>query len=119
MALSELIIKACLGLMEEDLVEQIKENPCLQFFIDLNAFQSSATFDPSIMVWFRRRLPESEFNNCNEWIVRRRLASKGSPNQGSLMIDTKCPPIDIRQPTDLSLRNDARVSMMHERSPRN
>jgi hypothetical protein len=50
MALGALIIKARLGLMDEELVEQIKENPCLQFFIGLKAFQSSATFDPSIMV---------------------------------------------------------------------
>jgi len=50
MALGALIVKARLGLMDEELVEQIKENPCLQFFIGLKAFQSSATFDPSIMV---------------------------------------------------------------------
>ena len=50
MALGALIIKARLGLMDEELVEQIKENPCLQFFIGLKAFQYSATFDPSIMV---------------------------------------------------------------------
>jgi len=99
MALSELIIKACLGLMEEDLVEQIKENPCLQFFIDLKAFQSSATFDPSIMVWFRRRLPESEFNNCNEWIVPssagiQRIAQSGFTDDRHKMSANRYPATD-------------------------
>jgi IS5 family transposase len=59
MALGALIIKARLGLTDEELAEQIKENPYLQFFIGLEAFQYSAPFDPSMMVYFRKRLPES------------------------------------------------------------
>jgi len=34
-----LFIKARLGLTDEELVEQIKENPYLQFFIGLGAIQ--------------------------------------------------------------------------------
>jgi len=52
MALGALIIKARLRLTDEELVEQIKENPYLQFFIGLEAFQYSAPFDPSMMVYF-------------------------------------------------------------------
>jgi hypothetical protein len=62
MALGALIIKARLGLTDEELVEQIKENPYLQFFIGLEAFQYSAPFDPSMMVYFRKRLPEAVVN---------------------------------------------------------
>ena len=51
MALGALIIKARLGLTDEELVEQIKENPYLQFFIGLEGFQFSAPFDPSMMVY--------------------------------------------------------------------
>jgi hypothetical protein len=138
MALGALIIKARLGLTDEELVEQIKENPYLQFFIGLEAFQYSAPFDPSMMVYFRKRLPESVVNDCNERIVRNGLSvirSSGSqdeddnnssgggavssgdqhvsstqtpPNQGSLLIDATCVPADIRHPTDLSLLNEAR-----------
>lgn len=57
MALGALIIKACLGLTDEELVEQIKESPYLQLFIGLEAFQYSAPFDPLMMVYFRKRLP--------------------------------------------------------------
>ena len=70
MALGALIIKARLGLTDEELVEQLKENPYLQFFIGLEGFQYSAPFDPSMMVYFRKRLPESVVNDCNERIVR-------------------------------------------------
>ena len=69
MALGALIIKARMGLTDEELVEQIKENPYLQFFIGMEAFQYSAPFDPSMMVYFRKRLPESVVNECNERIV--------------------------------------------------
>jgi hypothetical protein len=73
MALGALIIKARLGLTDEELVEQIKENPYLQFFIGLEGYQYSAPFDPSMMVYFRKRLPESVVNDCNERIVRHGL----------------------------------------------
>ena len=70
MALGALIITARLGLADEELVDQIKENPYLQFFIGLEGLQTSAPFDPSIMVVFRKRLAESVGNDCNERIVR-------------------------------------------------
>jgi IS5 family transposase len=137
MALGALIIKARMGLTDEELVEQIKENPYLQFFIGLEAFQYSAPFDPSMMVYFRKRLPESVVNDCNERIVRHGMcvirssaaddhdddgdggatasaadqqigAATIQPNQGSLLIDATCAPADIRHPTDLSLLNEAR-----------
>lgn len=138
MALGALIVKARLGVTDEELVEQIKENPYLQFFIGLEGFQYSAPFDPSMMVYFRKRLPESVVNDCNERIVRHGLnvirssdsqdpgddnasgggsastadqprpLSQKQPNQGSLLIDATCAPVDIRHPTDLSLLNEAR-----------
>ena len=69
MALGALIIKARLGLTDEELVEQIKENPYLQFFIGLEACQCSAPFDPSMMVHFRKRLQKWVVNDCNKRIV--------------------------------------------------
>jgi len=135
MALGALIIKAHLSLTDEELVEQIKENLYLQFFIGLEAFQYSAPFDPSKMVYFRKWLPESVVNDCNETIVYHGLnvirsadseddgndsgmpssdrpaqpgSDKASSNQGSLLIDATCIPADIRYPTDLSLLNEAR-----------
>ena len=78
MAFGALIIKANLGLTDEKLVEQIEENPYLKFFIGLEGFQYSAPFDPSIMIYFRKRLPVSVVNDCNERIVRHSLESNPS-----------------------------------------
>ena len=59
MAHGEQIIKARLGLTDEELVEQIKENPYLQLFIGLKAFHDTAPFDPSMMMYFCKRQPEA------------------------------------------------------------
>ena len=140
MALGALIIKARLRLTDEELVEQIRENPHLQF-IGLKPFQDSAPFDPSMMVHFRKRLPEAVINDCNERIVRHGLAiiqadaaeepdddqdggstsggtqrvqsTNDEGNQGPLLIDASCAPADIRHPRDLSLL------MRRVKSPRN
>ena len=90
-----------------------------------------------MMVYFRKRLPEAVVNDCNERILKHGLKvirssdpqdpgddddsagstgssaqPKASPqkqtNQGSLLIDATCAPVDIRHPTDLSLLNEAR-----------
>ncbi len=55
MALGALIIQERLGFFDEELVEQIKENPYLQYFIGLPTFQKIASFDPLLMVHFRKR----------------------------------------------------------------
>ena len=73
MAHGALIIKASLELTDEELVEQIKENPYPQFFIGLEAFQYSAPLHPSMMVYFSKRLAEAVVNDCNERIVRHGL----------------------------------------------
>jgi transposase, IS5 family len=116
----------------------LKENPYLQFFIGLEAFQYSAPFDASMMVNLRKRLPVSDVNDCNERIVRHGLeaikqqqdddepsdsgsadgsgdataghsqSTEKSMNQGILLIGATCAPADIRYPTDLSLLNEAR-----------
>jgi IS5 family transposase len=71
--LGALIIKVRLGLTDEELVNQIKENPYLQFFNVPEGYQYSAPFDPSMMMYFRERLTESVVNDCNERIVQHGL----------------------------------------------
>jgi len=73
MTLGDLIIQARLGLTDEELVEQIKENPQLQLFIGLVAQQYSAPFNLGMMAYFRKRCPESMANDCSERIVRHGL----------------------------------------------
>lgn len=70
MALGTLIIKVRLGLTDKELVEQIKSNPYLQFFIGMEGFQYLAPSDPTMMVYFRKRLLEAVVDDCNKSIMR-------------------------------------------------
>lgn len=56
MALGSLIIKEKLGISDRETVEQIKENPYLQYFIGLNEYSNEAPFDSSLLVKFRERI---------------------------------------------------------------
>lgn len=47
MALGALIIKEKLGISDRETVEQIKENPYLQYFIGMSSYINEAPFDAS------------------------------------------------------------------------
>jgi len=68
-ALGSLIIQQRLGLSDRETVNQIMENPYLQYFIELPSFQEKAPFHHSLMTRFRKRLGPDIINEVNEWIV--------------------------------------------------
>jgi hypothetical protein len=123
MALGALIIKEKLGISERETVEQIRENPYLQYFIGESTYSSEAPFDPSLLVHFRERICADIVNKINQEIVRRiGEASTSSSekknteeqtnqpkNRVKLILDASCAPADISYPTDLGLLNQARI----------
>ena len=123
MALGALIIKQKLKVSDEETVEQIRENPYLQFFIGMEGFTTDVAFDASMMVYFRKRFGASTLNTINELLIldakqtadrddepKEPEEKKGPPNQGQLIVDASCVPQDIRYPTDLGVVNEARVA---------
>jgi hypothetical protein len=129
MALAALIIKEELGASDRACVEQITENPYLQYFCGLKAFITEPPFDASLFVHFRKRFPAdvlSQVNNAIAQKVREKQKPSGDPpppnanksdgdsgkkplnNQGQLLVDATCTPADITYPTDLKLLNKAR-----------
>ncbi len=50
-----LFIKERLGVSDRETVEQIKENPYLQYFLGLMEYQDTAPFDHSMLTHFRKR----------------------------------------------------------------
>jgi len=130
-ALGALIIKERCGFTDEETVEQLKENPYLQYFIGLKAYTNKAPFNPSTMVYFRSRIGLEMIEEINELIVtgdHKKLESNisdskidndkdvddngdddnGNNNEGKMIVDATCTPADIRYPTDLSLLNEGR-----------
>ena len=131
MALGALIIKEYLGTSDEETVEQIKENPYLQYFLGLSRYTNKAPFEASMFVHFRKRLNRELLGRINERIVLNRKQkeqstkaeeepaedqstaiaeskSESPQNQGKLILDATCAPADINYPTDLKLLNQAR-----------
>ena len=70
MALGALIIQEREGFSDRHLVQHITENPYLQYFIGLPAYQEEPPFDPSLLTHFRKRLGPDVINQVNEWIVQ-------------------------------------------------
>ena len=70
MALGALIIKEKLGVTDRETVEQIKENPYLQYFIGLSDYSKEAPFEPSMMVYFRKRIDKNLVNQVNKKMVK-------------------------------------------------
>ena len=71
MALASLIIKEKLGTSDIETVEQIRENPYLQYFIGLSSYSNDFPFDPSMLSHFRQRIGMDVVNQINQSMVSR------------------------------------------------
>lgn len=129
LALGSLIIQNRFQYSDRELVEQLAENPYLQYFIGLPGCQARAPFDASTLVWFRKRITIDILNEANEYMLEHKddggpmpPASSGGtdgdtsqkesgPNRGTLIIDATCAPVNIRYPQDISLLNEAREKL--------
>ncbi|MEM1254263.1 MAG: IS5 family transposase, partial [Cyanobacteria bacterium P01_H01_bin.21] len=130
MALGALIIKEKLGVSDRETIDQIRENPYLQYFLGLHEYSDQAPFDASMLVHFRKRIGLDLVSAVNESVVQTGMDSAPpSPqesisdtdddsdppdppsrgNQGQLIVDASCAPADIHYPTDLDLLNQARA----------
>ena len=67
-AFGAIFIKENDNLTDESTVAAIAENPYMQYFLGLTAFQAEPLFDPSLMVHFRKRFPVEEVAKINEYI---------------------------------------------------
>lgn len=129
MALGSLIIQNRFQYPDRELVEQITENPYLQYFIGLEGYQDTPPFDASTLVLFRKRITADMLNEANEYLLAHKdddhpkppssgkdmdencLPEEEAGNQGTLAIDATCAPTNIRYPQDISLLNEAREKL--------
>lgn len=129
MALGSLIIQNRFQYPDRELVEQITENPYLQYFIGLEGYQDTPPFDASTLVLFRKRITADMLNEANEYLLAHKdddhpkppssgkdmdencLPEEEAGNQGTLAIDATCAPANIRYPQDISLLNEAREKL--------
>ena len=118
LALGACIIQAEYGYSDEEVALQIQEAPYLQYFCGYGGYDDSKPpFDPSSMVYFRKRLTPEILGEINELILSKnkkddsdKLDDSDDGNGGTLIVDATCAPADIKYPQDASLLNQARES---------
>ena len=130
------IIQAEYGYSDAEITLQIQENPYLQYFCGYKEFDDSKPpFDPSMMVYFRKRLTPEIIGEINEMIIvtEQSKAMKSddkdiggkddendgndandnnddgnNKNSGTMIVDATCAPSQISYPQDVSLLDKAR-----------
>ena len=78
---SSLIIKEKLGTSDRETVEQIKENPYLQYFIGMSSYSNEAPFEASTMVDFRERIEMNLVKKINRKMVKNFIEKKESESE--------------------------------------
>lgn len=76
LVIGALIIKHQLKFSDEETIEQIKENPYLQYFVGYTEFSSTTPFDPSLFVKIRERLGKDKFDEFNQIIIEKAESKK-------------------------------------------
>jgi hypothetical protein len=132
-AIGALIIKHYKQMSDEETIQDIQENPYLQYFLGYSSYQFKPCFEPSLFVTIRRRLKASDIEAINELFIskfrelrsskrkRTRSVKRGrsskqkceqlmntEENRGKLIVDATVAPSNIKYPTDLDLLNDSR-----------
>ena len=67
-AFGAVFINAFCHLTDEGTVQELQENSYMQYFVGLHAFHAEPLFDPSMMVYFRKRFPVEEVAKINEYV---------------------------------------------------
>ncbi len=97
MALGALIIKEKLGISDRETVEQIKENPYLQYFVGMSSYSNETPFDASMLVNFRERISIELVNKVNQEMVKKMLEEASSSGTKKKQKKQKKKVIRIRQ----------------------
>ncbi|NCC85903.1 MAG: IS5 family transposase [Clostridia bacterium] len=118
LALGACIIQVEYGFSDEETAQMIQEHPYFQYFCGYSGYDDTKLpFDPSLMVYFRKRLTPEVLGQINEMILSAAQKDENHHddddhgnvgNSGTMIVDATCAPSNIRYPQDASLLNEAR-----------
>ena len=134
-ALGTLIIKEQLNLSDRETVQQIRENPYLQYFLGEKQYNYDISLDASSLTYFRKRFSSESLKSLNRRLISRYTEAdvikpeeggtgrkdeakktdeganggeEASKHCGTLIVDATCAPADIQFPTDVRLLHEGR-----------
>lgn len=116
---------------DRGVIEMIRENPYLQYFLGLEAFTYEQVMTPSLLVSIRKRIEVDVFESLTDDLIRKGLKLKAKAkqekvdtdtkdddndndpdphpgNKGKLQPDATVCDVDIEYPTDPDLLNESR-----------
>lgn len=113
LGLGACIIQAEYHFSDVEVTRMIQEHPYFQYFCGYKAYDDSKPpFDPSLMVYFRKRLTPEILGEINEMILAAQHADDDRDNDdsngGTMIVDATCAPSQIKYPQDTALLNKAR-----------
>jgi hypothetical protein len=127
MAMGTLILKQLKNHSDDEVLEDIIENPYHQFFIGLHEYTTKPPFTQRQITNFRKNMPQEVINEINAILFKpkgktdppdappptdKELEDENPatlpPNEGTLLFDATCAPANITYPTDVNLLNEAR-----------
>jgi len=117
--IGSLIIKYRSKLSDEETLEQIKENPYLQYFLGMKKYTYKRIFDSSLFVTLRHRIGVDKYNEMNDKIIdqyermtKLREETKGtkkkSSGKDSIVIESKQEAI-VKKSDQTAKINDAEM----------
>ena len=80
LVIGAVIIKHKLCLSDAETVQQIQENPYMQYFVGLSGYQKEAPFASSLFVDIRKRMGESVFEGFHRAIIEAHDGEKEKNN---------------------------------------
>jgi hypothetical protein len=105
--LGSIVIKHQLQCSDEEIGEQISENPYMQYFIGLERYQYRLPFDVSTLSNVRKRLGKEQFDEFEQQLIDTLVKKKLIRPKG-MLTDATVFQSEITFPTDCGLLNKAR-----------
>lgn len=103
LVIGAVIIKHKLVLSDEETVQQIQENPYMQYFVGLSGYQMEAPFAPSLFVDIRKRMTAVVFDAFHDSIIRAHDGEKEHSKPESEAQNQTTPPDRLPKTTDQDL----------------
>jgi hypothetical protein len=80
MAMGSLIIKQCTSHSDEETLQDIVENPYLQYLIGMHDFSDNPPFAPSSMTNFKKYITSEMIKEISEYMFRSNTVNKNNDN---------------------------------------
>lgn len=108
LVIGAVIIKHKLCLSDVETVQQIQENPYLQFFVGLQGYQTAEPFAPSLFVEIRKRMGEAVFEGFHRAII---AAHEGQKSVTPEPPTPPAPPTESQESVKSEIESSADTSM--------